>query len=172
MAGTSISKFRLRMPKHAMSVPKETRTMSWSCFTSKTIRINAVANVTLARRWLGARLLKPVAIRPGGIAFLPQHMYVWPGLKLQACVKQQETNNVNGFEYEVLNTTGRMVKLRQLHPAGKASKHGQPFERQHEETASRLILQHALCCYTAQGHTLRDGPVVCTATDQPVPCGT
>ena len=42
-----------------------------------------------------------------------------------------------------------------------------PFELPHAETATKLRLQHALCYYTAQGRTLRDGLVVCTDTEHP-----
>ena len=133
----------------------------------KRMRINEMVNGRLARQRMDAKLLKPVVIKPGSIANMPQNMYVWPGLKLQACVKQRELNIINGFEYEVLSTTDKIVQLRQLHPSGKVEKHGQPFELPHTETATKLRLQHALCYYTAQGRTLRDGLVLCTDTDHP-----
>ena len=114
---------------------------------------------------MDTQLLKPSEVRPGSMANLPQDMHVWPGIKLQACVKQREQNIVNGLEYEILSTTDTTVQLRQLHPSGDATKHGEPFELPHEETANKFRLQHALCYYTAQGRTLRDGLVICADTD-------
>ena len=136
----------------------------------KRIRENQMTNGRLARGRMDARLLKPAAVKPGSIANMPQDMYVWPGLKLQACVKQKEQNITNGLEYEVLATTDMVVRLRQLHPSGDAAKHGEPFELPHEKTATKFRLQHALCYYTAQGRTLRDGLVVCTDTDHKAFC--
>ena len=65
----------------------------------------------------------------------------------------------------MISISDTTVELRQLHPSGDAARHGQPFELSHEETATKLRLQHALCYYTAQGRTLRDGLVVCADTD-------
>ena len=93
---------------------------------------------------------------------MPLDMEVWPGLKLHACVKQGEEKIINGLEYEVLGTTGATVQLCQLHPSGEAAKHGEPFNLPHKETATKFRLQHALCYYTAQGRTLRDGLVLCS----------
>ena len=86
-------------------------------------------------------------------------------MKLQACVKVREANVVNGLEYEVVSFTKEKVELRRLHPSGDAAKHGVSFELPHAETALKTRLQHALCYYTAQGRTLKDGLVLCTDTD-------
>ena len=129
------------------------------------LRINRATNEILARGRMDTQLLKPSEVRPGSMANLPQDMHVWPGIKLQACVKQREQNIVYGLEYEILSTTDMTVQLRQLHPSGDAAKHGEPFELPHEETANKFRLQHALCYYTAQGRTLRDGLVICADTD-------
>ena len=71
------------------------------------------------------------------------------------------------MEYEVLTFNDQIVRLRHLHPSSDFEKHGAPFELPHEETALKMRLQHALCYYTAQGRTLRDGLVVCTDTKHP-----
>ena len=124
-------------------------------------------NGKLSRERHDTRLIKPPAINHGSMANMPQDMCIWPGLKLQACVKEKETNITNGMEYEVLGFTDQIVGLRQLHPSGDAEKHGDPFELPHDEAALKMRLQHALCYYTAQGRTLRDGLVLCTDTKHP-----
>ena len=48
-------------------------------------------------------------VQPGSMANLPQDIKVWPGLKLQACVKEQGDNIINGLEYEVLGATDQIV---------------------------------------------------------------
>ena len=101
------------------------------------------------------------------MANLPEYMQVWPGLKLQACVKEREEHIINGLEYEVLAIDDSIVRLRKLDPSGETDKHGAPFELPHKETALKMRLQHALCYYTAQGRTLRDGVVLCTDTSHP-----
>ena len=96
-------------------------------------------------------------------------MRLWPGLKLQACVKDgnDNSNATNRFEYEVMRVTAQKVELRKLHPSGDNERHppGAPFELSHGDTALKMRLQHALCYYTAQGRTLRDVLVVLTDTD-------
>ena len=131
----------------------------------KRLRINHMTNEKLARSRMDARFLRPAEVKPGSIANMPQDMSVWPGLKLQACVKLREQNIINGLEYEVLATTDATIQLRQLHPSGDPDKHGEPFELPHEETATKFRLQHALTYYCAQGRTLRDGLVICGDTD-------
>ena len=101
------------------------------------------------------------------MANLPQDMHIWPGLKHQACDKEREEHIINGLEYEVLAIDDIIVRLRKLDPSGDTDKHGALFELPHKEAALKLRLQHALCYYTAQGRTLRDGVVVCTDTNHP-----
>ena len=124
-----------------------------------------MTNQTLARRRHDTVLLKAPEVRRGSMANLPQDMHVWPGLKLQAVVKEREEKIVNGLEYEVLRVDDSIVQLRQLHPSGEPTKHGAPFELPHGEAALKMRLQHVLCYYAAQGRTLRDGLVLCTDTD-------
>ena len=85
----------------------------------------------------------------------PQAMRVWPGLKLLGCMKQSDALTTNGLEYEVLGTTDSTVRLRALDPSGE--EHGDPFELSYSDTAERMRLQHALCYYTCEGRTFRDG---------------
>ena len=104
------------------------------------------------------QLTAPAVCR-GSLANLPQDMSVWPGLKLLGCVKKSDEKTTNGMEYEVMAVDDSTVTLRKLHPSGDPEKHGAPFALSHSETALRMRPQHALCYYTAQGRTLRDGPV-------------
>ena len=95
----------------------------------------------------------------------PQNMFIWVGLKLLACVKDsnKDTRIKNGMEYEVLAFTDSTVTLRQLHPA-TPDKNGEPFTLPHDVCALVMRLQHALCYYSTQGRTLRDGRVRLTQT--------
>ena len=129
---------------------------------------NAMINAALARQRHDTREIKAPCAPKGSMANLPQDMHIWPGLKLQACVKEREEHIINGLEYEVLAIGDSIVRLRKLDPSGDTDKHGAPFELPHKETALKMRLQHALCYYTAQGRTLRDGVVVCTDTSHPV----
>ena len=126
-----------------------------------------MANAALARKRHDTRELEAPCVPQRTMADLPQDMHIWPGLKLQACVKEREEHIINGLEYEVLAVGDRIVRLRKLDPSGDTDKHGAPFELPHKETALKMRLQHALCYYTAQGRTLRDGVVVCTDTSHP-----
>ena len=126
---------------------------------------NREMNKRLAKGRNDTLELEPPDVKRGSMANLPQTMRIWPGIKLQACVKVREANVVNGLEYEVISTTKQNVELRRLHPSGDVAKHGVPFELPHAETALKMRQQHALCYYTAQGRTLRDGLVLCTDTD-------
>ena len=121
--------------------------------------LNAWQNERLAAARPDAVPLTAPAVRRGSMANLPQDMRVWPGLKLLGCVKRSDEKTTNGIEYEVLAVDDRTVVLRKLHPSGDTEKHGAPFELSHSEAALRMRPQHALCYYTAQGRTLRDGPV-------------
>ena len=133
------------------------------------MRVNRQINEKLARERSDAVLLKAAHLPKGAMCNMPQDMWLWPGLKLQACVKDSNENpNVtNGFEYEVMRVTAHKVKLRKLHPSGDNVRHppGSPFELPHCETALKMRLQHALCYYTAQGRTMRDCLVVIMDTD-------
>ena len=131
----------------------------------KRLLVNTVVNGRLARQRHDTRLMIPPIVPKGPMANMPQAMHVWPGLKLQVCVKEREENVVNGLEYEVMSVDDQTVRLRQLHPCGDPDKHGAPFELPHAQAALKMRLQHALCYYTAQGRTLRDGLVLCTDTD-------
>ena len=70
-------------------------------------------------------------------------------------MKQSDALTTNGLEYEVLGTTDSTVRLRELDPSDE--EHGDPFELSYSETAQRMRLQHALCYYTCEGKTFRDG---------------
>ena len=129
---------------------------------------NAMISAALARQRHDTRDIKAPSVPKGPMANLPQDMHIWLGLKLQACVKEREEHLSNGPEYEVLAIGDRIVRLRKLDPSGDTDKHGAPFELPHKETALKMRLQHALCYYTAQGRTLRDGVVLCTDTSHPV----
>ena len=71
------------------------------------------------------------------------------------------------MEYEVTYITDTHLEVRKLHPDGDEDKHGKPFIISHEEVAKRMRLQHALCYYTSQGRTFRDGPCVLLDTTHP-----
>ena len=133
------------------------------------MRENRRINERLARERSDAVLLKAAHLPKGAMSNMPQDMWLWAGLKLQSCVKDSNENpNVtNGFEYEVMRVTAHKMKLRKLHPSGDNVRHppGSSFELPHGETALNMRLQHALCYYTAQGRTMRDGLVVMTDTN-------
>ena len=131
----------------------------------KRVHTNREMNKRLAKGRNDTLELEPADVKRGPMANMPQKMRIWPGTTLPACVKVREANEVNGLEYEVICTTNQNVELRRLHPSGDVAKHGVPFELPHAETALKMILQHALCYYTAQGRTLRDSLVLCTDTD-------
>ena len=117
-------------------------------------RINALENERLAPA--DAVLLEPPSCERERMANKPQAMRVWLGLKFLGCMKQSDEKTTNGMEYEVLGTTDSTVGLRSLDPSGK-EQHGAPFELSYSETAQRMRLQHALCYYTCEGRTFRDG---------------
>ncbi len=133
------------------------------------VKLNAQMNAKLASGRHDTSKMVPDPYKKGSMANLPQTMQIWPGLKLQACVQEKEENITNGMEYEVLsiNDVDKTVKLRQLHPSGDAEKHGASFVLPHDKAALKMRLQHALCYYTAQGRTLRDGLVLCKDTKHP-----
>ena len=124
--------------------------------------INALENECLAPA--DAVLLELKWFETNRMLNKPQAMRVWPGLKLLGCMKQSDALTTNGLEYEVLGTTDSTVRLRSLDPSGK-EQHGTPFELSYPDTARRMRLQHALCYYTCEGRTFRDGLCVLYDTD-------
>ena len=66
--------------------------------------------------------------------------------------------------YQVLGWSDETVQLQQLHLANPEN-NGNPFDLPYSECALKMRLQHALCYYSTQGRTLRDGLVCLTNTD-------